>query len=126
MLACFERDREIVEIPPGLESGKTMRRKRGARTDADCIYEICELISRGIIATAAVNFVAVSWATWQSWLRRNHEHARELFDFAYTCHLEAMADKTLLILDQLEARLALPRHRGSQGAPSSWDRRGRR
>jgi hypothetical protein len=103
-LAFADRNREIVELPAGLESGKTMRRKRGARTDADCIYEICELISRGITATATTEFVAVPWSTWHAWLRKNHEHARELFDFAYTCHLEAMADKTLMILDQLEER----------------------
>jgi hypothetical protein len=104
VLAHFERDREIEELPEGLETAKIRSRRRGARTDADCIYEICELIARGITATAASHFVAVPWSTWQSWLRKNHEHAREIFDFAYMCHLDAMADKTLLILDQLEDR----------------------
>ena len=62
------------------------------------------MISRGITAVAATNFVAVPWSTWHSWLRKNHENSRELYEFAYTCHLEAMAHRTLLILDQIEAR----------------------
>jgi hypothetical protein len=68
VLAVYERNREIVELPPGLETGHTNRRKRGARTDEDCINEIGELISRGIIATAATEFVGVPWSTWHAFL----------------------------------------------------------
>ena len=37
VLSCFERNREIVELPEGLETGRTRARPRGARADADCI-----------------------------------------------------------------------------------------
>jgi hypothetical protein len=45
----------------------------------------------------------VPWATWQSWLKKNHEQAREKFDFSYGSHLEVMADATLRIFEQLKA-----------------------
>ena len=51
-LAFAERNREIVELPPGLETNLTMKRKRGARTDADVIDEICEMYAQGITITA--------------------------------------------------------------------------
>jgi hypothetical protein len=51
-LAFVDRNREIVELPPGLENGQTRNRMRGARTDCDCIDEICEIVAQGITATA--------------------------------------------------------------------------
>jgi hypothetical protein len=51
-LAFVDRNREIVELPPGLENGQTRKRMRGARTDCDCIDEICEIVAQGITATA--------------------------------------------------------------------------
>ena len=77
VLAVYERNREIEELPPGLETGYTNRRKRGARTDEDCINEVCELISRGITASAATEFVGLPWSTWHAWIRRNHCQAKE-------------------------------------------------
>jgi hypothetical protein len=47
-----DKNREIVELPPGLENGQTRKRKRGARTDSDYIDEICEIVAQGITATA--------------------------------------------------------------------------
>jgi hypothetical protein len=104
VLVFADRNREIVELPPGLETGGTMRRKRGARADRDCIDEICELIARGITATASVKYVGVPWATWQKWLKLNHERAPEQYEFAYTSHLEVMADRTLQIYEELKAQ----------------------
>lgn len=51
-LAFVDRNREIVELPAGLENGQTRKRLRGARTDSDCIDEICEIVAQGITATA--------------------------------------------------------------------------
>jgi hypothetical protein len=104
VLAFADRHREIEELPPGLETGETKRRKRGARTDRDCIDEICELIAQGITATASVKYVGVPWATWQKWLKFNHERAAEQYEFAYTSHLEVMADRTLQIYEELKAQ----------------------
>jgi hypothetical protein len=104
VLAFADRNREIVELPPGLETGGTMRRKRGARTDRDCIDEICDLIAQGITATASVRYVGVPWATWQKWLKLNHEDAAAQYDFAYTSHLEVMADRTLQIYEELKVQ----------------------
>jgi hypothetical protein len=52
VLAFADKNREIVELPPRLENGLTRKRKRGARTDTDCINEICEIVAQGITATA--------------------------------------------------------------------------
>jgi hypothetical protein len=104
VLAFADRNREIVELPEGLETGETKRRKRGARTDRDCIEEICELIAQGITATASVRYVGVPWATWQKWLKTNHEDAAAQYEFAYTSHLEVMADRTLQIYEELKAQ----------------------
>ena len=46
VFAFADRNREIVELPPGLENGYTKRRKRGLRTDTDCINEICEIVAQ--------------------------------------------------------------------------------
>lgn len=104
VLSYVDKHREIVELPEGLETGETKRRKRGNRTDLDCINEICEIVAQGITATAAVKFVGVPWATWHKWLKLNHHEANERYDFAVIAHLEAMADKTLLIYEELKAR----------------------
>ena len=104
VLAFADRNHEIVNLPRDLEDGYTRRRKRGNRTDRSCIDEICELIARGITATASVKYVGVPWATWQKWLTLDHENARKSFEFAYTCHLEAMADRTLQIYEELKAQ----------------------
>jgi hypothetical protein len=86
-----------------LETGHVAMRKRGARTDDDCINEICELVAQGITATASVRYVGVPYTTWYAWLRKNHERARDKYNLAYEFHLEAMADKPLRILLQLKA-----------------------
>jgi Bacteriophage Sf6, terminase small subunit-like len=103
VLAFADKNREIVRLPKNLETGYTKRRKRGARTDRDCIDEICELIAQGATATASVRYVGLPWATWQKWLKLNHERARESYEFAYTAHLEVMADRTIQIYEELKA-----------------------
>jgi hypothetical protein len=104
VLAVYERNREIEELPPGLETGYTNRRKRGARTDEDCINEVCELISRGITASAATEFVGLPWSTWHAWIRRDHCQAKEKHDLAYDFHLEAMTDKIHHVYLEIKAK----------------------
>jgi hypothetical protein len=113
VLAFADPRRELEESPEGLETGFVKRRKRGARTDNDCINEICELVAQGITATAASRYVGVPWAMWQSWLKKNHEQAREKFDFSYGSHLEVMADATLR------------RRHGTSGLSSTTSKRAR-
>jgi hypothetical protein len=102
VLAVVDPRREIEELPEGLQTGHVKRRKRGARSDRDCIDEICELIASGITAKAACKHVGVPWATWQYWRRNNVENARGKSDLAYECHLELLADSVLEIADQLK------------------------
>jgi hypothetical protein len=64
-LAFADRNREIVELPAGLENGLTRKRMRGARTDCDCIDEICEIVAQGITATAIFIDKAFSSDGWQ-------------------------------------------------------------
>jgi Bacteriophage Sf6, terminase small subunit-like len=103
VLAFADRHREIEVLPEGLETNYLAHRKRGNRTDRDCIDEICELIAQGITVMASVRYVGVPYATWHKWTKLNHEQAREKYEFAYTCHLEAMADRTLQIYEELKA-----------------------
>ena len=103
-LAFAERNREIVELPPGLETNLTMKRKRGARTDADVIDEICEMYAQGITITATLRYVGLPYATWHKWRQENHCHAEEYHAFAHTCHLHAIADKILHMFELLEAQ----------------------
>jgi hypothetical protein len=104
VLAFADRNREIEELPAGLETGHTKRRKRGDRSDRDCIDEICELIAQGITVMVSTRFVGMPYATWHKWVKLNHEQARDKYEFAYTCHLEVMADRTLQIYEELKAQ----------------------
>ena len=100
-----EVHREIEPLPEGLEvDGNVKRRKRGNRTDRDCIDEICELIAQSITVMAATRYVGVPYATWHKWIKLNHEQAGEKYEFAYICHLEAMADRTIQIYEELKAQ----------------------
>jgi hypothetical protein len=56
-LHSLDPRREIEELPEGLQTGHVKRRKRGARSDRDCIDEICEIISAGITAKVACEYV---------------------------------------------------------------------
>ena len=103
-LAVAERNREIVELPPGLETNLTMKRKRGARTDDDVIEEICEIYAQGITITATLRYVGLPYATWHKWRKENHCHAEEHHAFAHLCHLEAIADKAVRMFELLEAQ----------------------
>ena len=65
VLAFADRNRELVELPPGLETNLTMKRKRGARDDDDVIQEICEIYAQGITITATLRYVGLPYATLQ-------------------------------------------------------------
>ena len=103
VLAFADKNCEIEELPEGLETGYVMRRQRGSRTDRDCIDEICELIAQGITVMASTRYVGVRYATWHKWTKFNHEQAQEKYEFAHLCHLDAMADRTLQIYEDLKA-----------------------
>ena len=105
-----------------METGHVKRPKRGARSDRDCIDEICEIISVGITAKAACEYVGVPWATWQYWRRNNVENAREKSDFAYECQLEEMADAILDIFDQFKEQrdAAVKTYREAYKAWQTW------
>jgi hypothetical protein len=91
-------------IPDALKTGNTAFRKRGDASDLETINTICGLVAQGVIAVEAVKQANLPWATWHKWRRLNHCKADERYDFAYKCHLEAMADKTLKVYEALEAK----------------------
>ncbi len=102
-LAVAERNREIVELPPGLETNLTMKRKRGARTDDDVIEEAMEIHAQGITLMASLRYVGLPYTTWHKWIKRDHCHTKERYECAHHCHLEAMVDKSLQVIEILEA-----------------------
>lgn len=103
-LAFAERNREIVELPEGLETNLTLKRKRGARTDDDVIEEAMEIHGQGITLMASLRYVGVPYTTWHRWHKRDHCQAKERYEFAHHCHMEAMADKSLQLIEQLIAQ----------------------
>ena len=98
-LAFAERNREITELPEGLETNLTMKRKRGARTDDDVIEEANEIHAQGITLMASLRYVCLPYTTWHKWIKRNHCHTKERYEFAHHCHLEAMVDKSLQVIE---------------------------
>ena len=71
VLAFADRNREIIQLPEGLETGETMRRERGARTDDDVIQEVIEIFAQGITITASLRYVGLPYATWHKWRKEN-------------------------------------------------------
>jgi hypothetical protein len=125
-----ERNREVVELPEGLETNLTMKRKRGARTDDDLIEEAMEIHAQGITLMASLRYVGLPYTTWHKWIKRDYCNTKERYKFAHHCHLEAMVDKSLRVIEILEAerkdakqklreRLAEwhPPHRGAFSLP---------
>ena len=84
-----------------------MTRKRGARADDDVIQEAMEIFAQGITLTASLRYVGLPYATWHKWLKQDHCQSKERYSFALNCHLEAMSDKTLHVIEQLEADRAV-------------------
>ena len=123
VLAVVDPCREIEELPEGLETGHVKRRKRGARSDRDCIDEICELIASGITAKAACEYVGVPWATWQNWRRNDVENAGKKSDVAYECQLENMSDDIIEIFEQLKIKRdsAVKAYRKARKAWQKWE-----
>jgi Bacteriophage Sf6, terminase small subunit-like len=123
VLAVVDPSREIEELPEGLETGHVKRRKRGARSDRDCIDEICELIVNGITAKAACEYVGVPWATWQRWRRNDVENAGKKSDVAYECQLENMSDDIIEIFEQFKIKRdsAVKAYRKARKAWQKWE-----
>ena len=53
---------------------------------------------------STLRYIGLPYATWHKWRKENYFNAGKMFDFAHQCHLEAMADKTLQVFLQLEAK----------------------
>jgi hypothetical protein len=81
-LAFAERNREIVELPEGLETNRTITRKRGARADDDVIQEAWKYSPQGITLTASLRYVGLPYATWHKWLKQDHCQSKERYSFA--------------------------------------------
>jgi hypothetical protein len=69
--AVLDPYRERPTLPPGLVDGNTLRRKRGDRSDEDCINELCELIACGITCAKAREFIGIPNTLWYKWKREN-------------------------------------------------------
>ena len=103
-LAFIDRHREIVELPPKLVDGDTLRRKRGPRDDEDLVQEILLMYAQGATQTEVLKHVGLPYVTWHKWREDNYCQLKVRYAFAHVCHLEAMADKTLLVFEELEAK----------------------
>lgn len=52
---------------------------------------------------SALRYVGLPYTTWHKWHKIDHCQAKERYEFAHYCHMEAMVDKSLLVIEQLEA-----------------------
>lgn len=84
--------RVAERLKAGDVDGNVGRRKRGDRTDADCVDEICELVSAGMTCADAREYVGVSGTQWGAWVRDNHEGAYGKYEGAKQLRVEAWAD----------------------------------
>ena len=102
-LAVLHDDVLSFAIPEGLKDSDVMRRARGDKSDIECVNEICGLIAEGMIVTKAVKTAKVPWPTWHAWVQLNHCRAKDRYEVAYQMHLEAMADRTHTLIEEMEA-----------------------
>lgn len=68
------------------------RRKRGDRTDEDCVAEVCELVASGWTAKKALAHIGLSMTQWAGWLVANRYGAQEAYDKARKAQADAWAD----------------------------------
>ena len=98
--AVLDPYRERPTLAPGLVNGNTRRRKRGDRTDKDCIEELCELIASGITCAKAREFIGISKRLWYKWKRENPYALLENYALARQCALELKEDEMIDIADE--------------------------
>lgn len=102
--AAASKVREIASIPQGLANGQVMRRKRGDASDESTIDLICTLVSNGATVVDALNEAKLDRECWYRWRRENHFDANNKYQEAALCYLELMADRTLKVFEDLEAK----------------------
>ncbi|MGZ5694591.1 MAG: hypothetical protein ACXWII_24650, partial [Burkholderiales bacterium] len=102
--AAAAKAREIVQIPDGLANDNVMKRKRGLISDESCIEQICDLVSEGATVYDALRHVQLRRQDWYEWVRRNHCDASDKYQEAALCYLELMADRTLKVFEDFEAK----------------------
>jgi hypothetical protein len=86
-------------VPVGVLSAAELRKRRGERSDGDCIDEVCVLVACGITLTKARDFIGVPHWLWETWVRRDIERIVDKLKFARECNLELMADQIIDIAD---------------------------
>jgi hypothetical protein len=82
---------------------KLFQRAVEAYATNDVIQEAMEIFAQGITLTASLRYVGLPYAMWQNWLKQDHCQSKERYLFALNCHLEAISDKTLHVIEQLES-----------------------
>jgi hypothetical protein len=113
----FAADLEQVQLPdtapellPEEEcNGYVRRRARGAKTDAQCVNEVCALVAQGLTLKTALRVVGVPQVTWYMWRQDNVAQLLEKFEFANVCNLDGMADdvsRQLAYCSRVRARRA--------------------
>ena len=108
----FAADLEQVQLPdtapdllPEEEcNGYVKRRARGAKTDAQCVNEVCALVAQGLTLKTSLRIVGVPQVTWYKWRQDNIAQLLEKFEFANICNLDGMADDVIEILEDLKRK----------------------
>jgi hypothetical protein len=74
--------RKEEHLPSELIDGNALRRRRGTRTDEDCVNHVCELVACGMTCKAARDHVGVPAITWYYWRRDNVARTLEKYELA--------------------------------------------
>jgi hypothetical protein len=99
--AVADPNRVVEVLPPELVGPRELNRRRGIRTDADCIDEICQIVGKGITQKAAMEFVGVDNTQWNRWLKADVAGVQSRWLEAQRLHLEAIADFAIDLIRDL-------------------------
>jgi hypothetical protein len=85
-----------VRLPRDLIDNTVMQRKRGDRTDENCIDEILERISSGDTLSLSLELVGVSGTQWRAWVSRDYHGLKAKVALAWEAQADSWADDLLI------------------------------
>jgi hypothetical protein len=92
----------IPDLPVGSVNGHVLRRRRGTKSDEQCVAEICELVANGVAVKAARVYVGVPAGTWMRWRTENNCNLIGRLQEAQRAKMDDLADDAMEIFEQLK------------------------
>jgi hypothetical protein len=93
----------IPDLPVGSVNGHVLRRRRGTKSDEQCVAEICELVANGVAVKAARVYVGVPAGTWMRWRTENNCNLIGRLQEAQRAKMDDLADAICMKVNLLRA-----------------------